>query len=704
MRSSRNGVSRDAARIVGKVGSIRPQLQPTSSGQRLKSPDQVSRVEPSPLRKAIVCRVLCAFTLALVLGSALAVAAASKTAADPPGQTMSARSYRSIGMQRGVSQADTAQSGIPLTPTDTTRLFLPSVLRGFHAPALALTERQRYGFVAASGGWSDRFDVAQLRAGWFVDATLPTCARAPEGMERALLIYVHAGYTVNPDWLGPFVDNHPRSIWLIGNEPDCIWQDNVLPEEYARIYHDLYTFIKGRDPTSVVSPGGVVQPTPLRLEWLDRVLAQYLLDYEQAMPVDVWNIHNAILHERAGEGGAGIPPGIPATQGVTRGPQDNDNMAIFEAQIWAFRQWMADRGYAGYPLIITEFGILMPELWYGFDETRVGAFMSATFDFLSAAQDPALGDPTDGYRLVQRWAWFSLDVPPFDPATGGFNGNLFDPNTHAITGHGVRYASRTQSFGSLSYVDLVLGAVHTVPTFELAGPGQPISRTLRVEVGNEGTVDAGSFSLTLELEDEVHEQWIAALPAASSEWVTFTLTDLLPGVHAFSVSIDPGGHVAESTECNNQLASAVLAPTDRTFLPAIASQGLVPGAATPREVSPSQLLVLTRPLVARQSRSQLAALPETGTLLQATVPMMNHRQGLEPRPLEASDVFQSSHASGFRGYPVPTASSYPSQLALDPVRQVPWVPERWGNNLAAIDLSTGTWIDEYAIATPDSEP
>ena len=93
------------------------------------------------------------------------------------------------------------------------------------------------------------------------------------------------------------VDSHPGSLWLVGNEPDCIWQDNVLPGDYAHVYHQIYTAIKGRDPTALVSPGGIVQPTPLRLQWLDRVLPEYRDVNGVQMPVDVWNIHNAILRE-----------------------------------------------------------------------------------------------------------------------------------------------------------------------------------------------------------------------------------------------------------------------------------------------------------------------------------------------------------------------------------------------------------------------
>ncbi|NIV29871.1 MAG: hypothetical protein GWN58_10300, partial [Anaerolineae bacterium] len=207
-------------------------------------------------------------------------------------------------------------------------------------------------------------------------------------MDRAIIIRVR-NWLTNPQvpWLESMVDSHPGSLWLVGNEPDCIWQDNLLPEHYAHVYREIHTVIKGRDPTALVSPGGIVQPTPLRLLWLEQVLSAYQAAYGEQMPVDVWNIHNAILREARGDWGADIPPGFDDINvGVWREVQDNDNLDIFKAQIWAFRQWMADRGYAGKPLIVSEFGILMP-VEYGFDLERVNAFMDDTFQFLAGAED-----------------------------------------------------------------------------------------------------------------------------------------------------------------------------------------------------------------------------------------------------------------------------------------------------------------------------
>jgi len=248
------------------------------------------------------------------------------------------------------------------------------------------------------------------------------------------------------------VDNHPGTTWLIGNEPDCKYQDNRLPEEYAHDYHDLYTFIKDRDPTAQVAAGASCNRR--RSAWLTWTvcLPKYQQDYTQPMPVDVWAIHNALLNERKDQWGSDIPPGmeLSATLALTRTVQDNDNVITFTEQIWAFRQWMADRGYRDRPLIITEYGILEP-VEYGFTAERVNAFMSATFDLMATMTDPQLGYPDDGNRLVQRWAWYSLDDQMWISQTLiGFNGNLFDPETTQITVFGEHFATHTSSFPPLS--------------------------------------------------------------------------------------------------------------------------------------------------------------------------------------------------------------------------------------------------------------
>jgi hypothetical protein len=186
-----------------------------------------------------------------------------------------------------------------------------------------------------------------------------------------------------------------------------------------------------------VAAGVVSQPTPLRLEYLDRVLAAYRNLTGTAMPVDIWAVHNSILREERGSWGVDIPPGIGANTGMLYEIEDNDRLDIFQSQVVAFRVWMRDRGYQDRPLYLSEFSILMPAE-YGFPPERVIAFMTGAFDYLLSAADANLGYPGDGYRLVQRWAWYSVA----DTGEWGHypTGNLFDPVTKEMTAVGRAFA------------------------------------------------------------------------------------------------------------------------------------------------------------------------------------------------------------------------------------------------------------------------
>jgi hypothetical protein len=152
------------------------------------------------------------------------------------------------------------------------------------------------------------------------------------------------------------------------------------------------------------------------------------------MPVDVWNVHNFILREERGSWGVDIPPGISVDQGRLFEIEYHDSLEIFRQHILDFRQWMKDRGEREKPLIVTEYGIVMPSE-YGFSHERVRDFMYATFDFLMTATDPDLGYLPDDDRLVQRWCWYSLSDTVYP------TGNLFDPSTGQITPLGLAYGS-----------------------------------------------------------------------------------------------------------------------------------------------------------------------------------------------------------------------------------------------------------------------
>lgn len=224
----------------------------------------------------------------------------------------------------------------------------------------------------------------------------------------------------------------PGQTWIIGNEPDVVEQDNVSAECVADLYHQAYTALKAADPRAKVAMGGVVQASPLRLKYLDRAVDYYQSKYQRPLPVDIWTMHAYILREEKGNWGAGIPTGLADTTGWLIEPAAHADLDRFKSQLVDFRQWLADRGYRNTPLVITEYGILLPAD-FGFTPERVEDYMLASFDILVQTTDPDLGLPADGNQLVQRWAWFSLSYDQFPTS------NLYAPEARSLTPLGLAF-------------------------------------------------------------------------------------------------------------------------------------------------------------------------------------------------------------------------------------------------------------------------
>jgi len=296
-----------------------------------------------------------------------------------------------------------------------------------------LPVRARFGVGVAMSSIEKLDPEGHLGAGWYLNWKTALRPSRPGSMEFAQMIRLQdGGHDPDLGTISAVARANPGALWLVGNEPDVKWQDNMPPGAYAQAYHQLYTFLKKQDPTCQVAIGGVSQPTPLRLQYLDRVLGSYERRYGARMPVDVWNVHGFILREKSGAWGVDIPPGLPALTGTLYEVQDHDDLRIFARQIVAFRRWMRDRGERDKPLIVSEYGILMPED-YGFPFERVRDFMYATFDYFLTAADEELGYPRDDNRLVQRWAWYSLSDRRYT------TGNLIDPDTKEMTRLGLAY-------------------------------------------------------------------------------------------------------------------------------------------------------------------------------------------------------------------------------------------------------------------------
>ncbi|CAN5424741.1 hypothetical protein BH10CHL1_BH10CHL1_06970 [soil metagenome] len=374
--------------------------------------------------------------------------------------------------------------------------------------------QERFGvnFDSDAGAKIDDYNVAQLKAHWYLDYTFRTTPAHPNNMQYVQMIRTNLWHSQSfTQTVGAAIAANLGALWIVGNEPDRAGQDGLTPDQYAMFYHDIYTFIKQRDPTSRVAVGAVVQGTPIRLHYLTLVLDEYQQRYGSPLPTDVWTVHGFILPECNKEGcwGASIPPGLEAfeDEGIQYTVGDHNNLEIFEQHIVAFRQWMADHGYHEKPLIVSEYGILLSPL-HGFPYSAVRKFMLGTFDYFLNTVDNTLGYPADENRLVQSWSWFSLNSPAYDINTGlGFNGNLFDPNTKQLEPLGQDFATCTANL-TKEYVDLSLTDLQVMPAMVLTTNTSTV--TVQANLINNGGIAAQQVTVQLWLIDAQGTRTLAA--------------------------------------------------------------------------------------------------------------------------------------------------------------------------------------------------
>lgn len=363
------------------------------------------------------------------------------------------------------------------------------------------------------------YDISSLGVGWYIDYQAQPFAPRPNNVEYAPMIRVKAsnadpGYTFTPiiDNLTNAIANNPGADWFIGNEPDRKdFQDGVEPEIYAKAYHDIYDIIKTQDPTAQIFAGSIVQPTEVRLEYLDAILASYQSQFGESMPVDGWSIHNFILNEADCAAfnndlsqcwGADMPPATTKTEGMRIGIAGHKDVEIFKQQVVRFRQWMTNNGYGGKPVYLSEYGILLPDI-YGddaedFSPASVNQFMNDTFDYMLETKDPALGDPNDDYRLIQRFSWYSVND---DRANGGqYNGNLFSASSYSKSSMGQNYSDYTANLAD--EINIYMSDVELIAPAEIQSTStDPITYTVRMTVANSGNLLEKS-TVTMQLYDD----------------------------------------------------------------------------------------------------------------------------------------------------------------------------------------------------------
>ena len=370
------------------------------------------------------------------------------------------------------------------------------------------------------------FDLEQLNIGMYSDwiADSPPVG-LPTGIEYIQTVRVHQdkdgsswhgggsystppSYSVNPSLatVASLAATYPRSLWLIGNEIERVdWQNGdgsyggqgeITPELYAEAFHEIQNVIKSADATAYVALGGVIQGTPLRLTYLDRVWDSHLAKYGYPIgdDIDVWNVHGFMLREVRNSWGAEIPAGLPDNSGFLSeydastypGFQAiiaaHHDMAYFRQFIEAFRAWMAAHGQQNKPLINTEYGILLN---IGPTQLTID-YMTATFDYMLSASNVSTGYPADKYRLLQGWVWVGVN----GDASWFPYGSLFDSSTKNLTTVGNAWKSYVTNvnhpLASQPQHNLLVTRPQTNPSLAFVPTGQTADVTLSVNVANSG--------------------------------------------------------------------------------------------------------------------------------------------------------------------------------------------------------------------------
>ena len=478
----------------------------------------------------------------------------------------------------------------------------------------------RFGIAASE---AEAHVVPVVNAGWFLKFNYPLWfGPLPQGgAEQVHLIKTFQVKSSSGDYLPDYttsmpLDNklarylrtHPGGLWIIGNEVDrgpeageiIGGQGDMYPDMYAVAYHDVRAFIKANDPTARVAVSALVEVTPGRLQYLDRVWNAYRAKYGRDMIVDVWNMHLYALPEVQADGItpnsiANIANGTDPALGkrASGGDADlcalgdvyctaeHDDMAVFAEQVLMMRRWMKDHGQQQKPLILSEFSILYgyagpdrpfsvrDEYGQFFTPQRVSTFMTHAFDYLNEARDAELGYGLDDGRLVQQWLWFAAY------SSWGSSSDLVEADLQTLTlmGETFRdYVAAEEPAHNLS----VWRIPRTVATI---GPDGTATALLDVPIRNGGnTLLDKPFHVTF-YADAARTQEIDSfivsprLKGCALQAITVrgTWPGLEPGRHSYWVHIDSDDVIDEipSGDGDNIAKGTVLVNTHRVLLPGV---------------------------------------------------------------------------------------------------------------------------------------
>jgi hypothetical protein len=195
--------------------------------------------------------------------------------------------------------------------------------------------------------------------------------------------------------------------------------------------------------------------------------------------------------------------------------------------------------------------------------------MQDTFDFFLNETDSLIGYPYDENRLVQRWAWFSVNG---DPAVWG--GALFDPDTYALRPLGEDFQAYTTALTPT--VDVAAAHVSVEPPVFWHADA-PVTATLRMVVSNVGNIST-TLPVTATFYDgppgepgtgligDARVITTGLCGCADYEVVEVEWPGLTAGAHRFYVTVESAD---DHNSTNDVVEGAVLVASHRSFLPLV---------------------------------------------------------------------------------------------------------------------------------------
>lgn len=459
-------------------------------------------------------------------------------------------------------------------------------------------------------------------AGWYIN--FGTASSVIPDTEFVQFISVHQNkngpiylpsFTVGPPLseseLGAVIDANPGHLWVVGNEIERVGQGETYPDIYAIAYHDVYYYIKQRDPSAQVAVAALVQVTPARLAYLDLVWDAYLDTFGQPMPVDVWTFHLYILPEVMADGvtpngiggvplGVNEPPNSPFSNwrresggSSTACPlnevycfAEHTDMATFKQQVIAMRQWLKAHGQQEKPLILTEFSVLYPyevdpggscflQDEYGncFTPQRLSTFMQQTFSYLDGPEgkDATLGYSADDGRLVQQWLWYKMYID----GTGDVS-NLLNSNYTTMPAGSINALSPLGQQHRNQVTSQAL-TVNLLPYHFTTTQINNDTVDIHIQVMNNGNTEVTSnFNVSLYTNPNytglIGSATLTGVEGCTRDNLVATIrwSGLATGSHTFYGKIDANNQIPENNEQDNFISGFVLVNPGHTFLPRVA--------------------------------------------------------------------------------------------------------------------------------------